>query len=352
MRKGGVDYDLIKQIIESIMVSGESKIIVVDSGGNLVSDIPISTLIRTRIYEQDFEDGTTDTTTYGGATQEVQSEEVYSGSHALKVTIPAGTTAGIETPKVAVSPQQLITFSFVHKEDSNINSVKLIITWYRSGGGVIHTEEKELTLTTEWDIVELTAVAPSRSAYMTIKMEATAGSNDGVVYIDDITMDIKGQILRVDRTGKLRVIDTDLIDEIQSKLDISLSALRDALKPTRSTPEQVLSGQSIAAGDKAEFVVSGAEGYSAVVVTVKATYDSSATNGVRIRWLYSPDGTNYDSEEDAEAQGNYEDLSFSAGATRQRTVLIPIFQNYVKVQVVNLDSSYAVTVDVWKTLIR
>jgi len=55
--------------------------------------------------------------------------------------------------------------------------------------------------------------------------------------------------------------------------DISLSALRDALKPTRAAPEQVLSGQSIAGGETAEFVVSGADGYSAVVVTVKATYD-------------------------------------------------------------------------------
>jgi len=56
--------------------------------------------------------------------------------------------------------------------------------------------------------------------------------------------------------------------------------------------------------------------------------------------------------EDAEAQGNYEDLSFAAGATRVRTILIPLFQPYVKVQVVNLDSSYAVTVDAWKTLLR
>jgi len=134
--------------------------------------------------------------------------------------------------------------------------------------------------------------------------------------------------------------------------DISLSALRDALKPTRAAPEQVLSGQSIAGGETAEFVVSGADGYSAVVVTVKATYDASATAGVRVRWLYSPDNANFDSVEDAEAQGNYEDLSFAAGATRVRTILIPLFQPYVKVQVVNLDSSYAVTVDAWKTLLR
>ena len=124
------------------------------------------------------------------------------------------------------------------------------------------------------------------------------------------------------------------------------------LKPARSTPTQVLTAQTIPAADKAEFIVSSGNGYSAIVVTVKATYDSSATTGVRVRWLYSPDGANFDSVDDAEAQDNYSDLSFSAGATRQRTVLIPLFQPYVKVQIVNLDSSYAVTVDAWKTLLR
>ena len=73
---------------------------------------------------------------------------------------------------------------------------------------------------------------------------------------------------------------------------------------------------------------------------------------MRVRWLYSPDGTNFDSVEDAEAQGNYEDLSFAAGETRQRTVLVPIFLPYVKVQVVNLDTSVSVTVDAWTTLMR
>ena len=135
-------------------------------------------------------------------------------------------------------------------------------------------------------------------------------------------------------------------------LDIKLSEHRDALKPSRSTPTQDLSSQSIAAGGVAEITKSSLDGWSAVVVTVKATYDASATAGVRVRWLYSPDGTNFDSPEDAEDQGNYEDLSFSAGATRQRTVLIPIFQPHVKIQIVNLDSSYAVTVDTWTTLMR
>ena len=139
-----------------------------------------------------------------------------------------------------------------------------------------------------------------------------------------------------------------------ANLDIALSALRDALKPTRALPVQELSSQSIPAGGTAEFTVDAAQtdGFSALVVTAKATYNASATQGVRIRWLYSPNGTSFDTVEDAEAAGNYEDLSFAAGETRIKTILIPLFQPYVKVQVVNLDTSYAVIVDAWRTLMR
>jgi len=144
------------------------------------------------------------------------------------------------------------------------------------------------------------------------------------------------------------------LSSVLSQLDITLSQLRDALRPIRSTPVQQLSSQSIDAGGVAEFTVDASEtdGFSGLVVTVKATYDSSATQGVRVRWVYSPDGTNFDTVEDAEDQNNYEDLTFTAGATRERTILIPIYQPYVKVQVVNLDTSYAVTVDAWSTLMR
>jgi len=123
------------------------------------------------------------------------------------------------------------------------------------------------------------------------------------------------------------------------------------IKGERTEPERVLSAQTIDAASLAEFTVSG-EGYSAVIVTVRATYDASATSGVRVRWLYSSDNTNFDSSADAEDAGNYADLTFSAGATRQRTVLIPLLQKYTKVQIVNQDASKAVVVDVWKALMR
>jgi len=148
---------------------------------------------------------------------------------------------------------------------------------------------------------------------------------------------------------------TDLesrLSGVLDQLDITVSDLRDALKPTRALPVQELSLKSIVAGGVEEFTVSDGDGFSALVVTVKATYNGSATAGVRVRWLYSPDGSTFDSVEDAEAAGNYEDLSFVAGATRIRTILIPLFQPYVKVQIVNLDLSYSVVVDAWRTLMR
>jgi len=158
--------------------------------------------------------------------------------------------------------------------------------------------------------------------------------------------------------SKITKVDTDNVKVVSAvnppNLDIAISALRDALKPTRTTPAQVLTDKIIAAGVAEEFTVDATQtdGFSALVVTVKASYDVNATQGVRVRWRYSPDGVNYDSVEDAEASGNYEDLTFSAGKTRTRTILIPLFMPYVRVQIVNLDSSFSVTVSAWTTLMR
>ncbi len=135
---------------------------------------------------------------------------------------------------------------------------------------------------------------------------------------------------------------------IYDKLEI----VKETLKPTRTSPIQELSSYSLAGGSVVEIDKTNLDTYSAIVVTVRATYDPSATSGVRVRWLYSMDGTNYDSVEDSEAQGNYYDLSFTAGATRQATILIPIFTPYVRIQIVNLDATYAVTIDVWTCLMR
>ena len=131
----------------------------------------------------------------------------------------------------------------------------------------------------------------------------------------------------------------------------SLGLVQAVVISEKTEPEKILSAQSIDASSLSEILIPNG-GYSVAIMAVKASYSSSATAGVRVRWLYSPDNTNFDSPEDAEDQGNYEDLTFSPGAERMRTVLVPLLQKYTKVQIVNLDSAVSVTVDVWKTLMR
>ena len=133
----------------------------------------------------------------------------------------------------------------------------------------------------------------------------------------------------------------------------------DTLKPTRSTPTQDKSAVSIPAGGTENIDKSGLDSYSAIAVTVRATFASGASKGIRIRWLYSPDSSNYDDATSADVEGNYSDLGYDrtgafvgAGKAMQKTVLVPIFAPYVRIQLENLDSANAVTVDVWTTPLR
>ncbi len=167
-------------------------------------DVPISSLVRIRVYEQTFETGTTDTTAEN-CTQEVQSDQVYAGNYSLKVTISAGQTGTITTPARPVSANQRVTFSFAHKEEGDITDVKLIVIWRRSSGGVISTEEFTLTPSTSWQVDSRTVVAPKQAVSMELRMQATAGSSEGYVYLDEMVMDLVGQILRVDGAGNVMV---------------------------------------------------------------------------------------------------------------------------------------------------
>ena len=182
-----------------------------ESGAGVNIDTPLSSLLRVRVYEQGFEDGTSDLSTTN-CTQAVQSTEVYAGNYALDVTIPAGNTGYVETPMRPVSPGQLVTFSFAHKEDANITSVKLVVVWYRENLHEIGTEEYDLTPSTSWQLDSRTVAAPQNATYMALRMQATAGASDGHVYLDSITIDFVGQVLRMDAAGNLKVADTDLLD--------------------------------------------------------------------------------------------------------------------------------------------
>jgi len=188
-----------------------------------------------------------------------------------------------------------------------------------------------------------------------IDNKITKADTDKVKVISEVaydgTNDLKKVSIRDDSVGLAK---ETTLNSILSQLDITLSQLRDALRPIRSTPTQRLSSQSISAGGTTEFTINNTDtdGYTAIALTVKATYDTSATQGLKIRWLYSPDGSNFDTTDGADALGNSHDLTFSAGATVQETIKIPILQPYVKIQLENLDGTYAVTVDAWTATIR
>jgi hypothetical protein len=126
----------------------------------------------------------------------------------------------------------------------------------------------------------------------------------------------------------------------------------EALKPSRSAPTQDLSNYSLAGGATVNIDKSGLDGWSAIALILSIAYNASAATGIRVRWLYSPDGTNFDSPEEADSQGNYYEPTFSAGATRQTTILVPIFTPNVRITTTNKDSTYAHTLNVWTLLMR
>ena len=122
--------------------------------------------------------------------------------------------------------------------------------------------------------------------------------------------------------------------------------------PRFSSATQDLTNYSLAGGGSASVSKQASANESALVATIRVTYATGATAGVRVVWLYSQDGTNFDSPDDAVVQSNYYDLSFAAGATRQATVLIPLFTPYVRILIINKDSTNAATVNLWTLFTR
>jgi len=122
--------------------------------------------------------------------------------------------------------------------------------------------------------------------------------------------------------------------------------------PRFSSATQDLTNYSLAGGGSASVSKQASANESALIATVRVAYASGATAGVRVVWLYSPDGTNFDNVNDAVAQGNYYDLSFAAGGTAQATLLIPLLTPYVQILIINKDSTNAATVNLWTLFIR
>jgi len=123
--------------------------------------------------------------------------------------------------------------------------------------------------------------------------------------------------------------------------------------------EQLLSNYSLAAGGVVDRDLGPITDRTAAIITVRGSFDPSATAGFRLYWLYSPDGSNYDDEVSAEAEGNYTDIGYDsggafvgAGSIMQKTVIAPFVTPYMRLRVKNLDGSYAGSLDLWRTLMR
>ena len=89
-----------------------------------------------------------------------------------------------------------------------------------------------------------------------------------------------------------------------------------------------------------------------MIVTIKASYAADATKGIKVRLLYSPDGINYDSNEDADAAGNYFEPSFSPGTTRQRSEIAAYVSPYVILSIINLDTIRPATISLWTVMVK
>jgi hypothetical protein len=114
-------------------------------------------------------------------------------------------------------------------------------------------------------------------------------------------------------------------------------------------PLLIINVSSIAAGGEAHKDIDTGKIKSAAL-TVSVTYGSGATSGVRVYILASPDNfTTVDSENTTDAF-TYFEPSFTAGATRTRTVNLDLLPRYIRILVRNLDASVATgTVKVWLT---
>ena len=123
------------------------------------------------------------------------------------------------------------------------------------------------------------------------------------------------------------------------------------LKPARKLIDHTVKQQTIAPGSAIEFMMRAVDGWGAVAVVVKVTYSADASAGVKIRWLYSPDGSNFDSPEEADALGNYHVMTYGSNVVRQVTVVVPLLTPFVKIQIFNQDAN-PVVVDVWTIEVR
>jgi len=87
-------------------------------------------------------------------------------------------------------------------------------------------------------------------------------------------------------------------------------------------------------------------GRTGVATILKVAYDPASTAGVRLSFYYSIDGVSWDTDTD-----DVYTHPFGAGQTRQKTYISASLPLYIRIRIENLDTTYAVIVDLWSCFI-
>ncbi|HUV76236.1 MAG TPA: hypothetical protein VMW00_06295 [Dehalococcoidales bacterium] len=128
---------------------------------------------------------------------------------------------------------------------------------------------------------------------------------------------------------------------LPAKCNADGSLCVDTTPGTKTAPE-VLNEATIAAaattviGDCDDIDLS--HGPATLALTVEATYNAAATQGIRVHVLTSYDGVNFDTED-----WSTWEVNFTAGATIRQTSVYNTDPYIVRVLVENLDPAQAVT---------
>jgi len=172
------------------------------------------------------------------------------------------------------------------------------------------------------------------------------------VDVSDRATRLLGVIQNLTQWGGAALTGRDISLDL-ANLDVALSTRASSgdVLPVKDTVQR-LAAASVAPGPPTNIDIGPVANRTGMLVILRCTYDALATAGVRLRYLYSPNGTDFDSPEDADAEGNYFEPTFAAGAARQRSVVIPFLSPYVRLAVTNLDGTYAVTCDLWTVEVK
>jgi len=130
----------------------------------------------------------------------------------------------------------------------------------------------------------------------------------------------------------------DIVGLVKETTLLSVGSERDLAKP--------LSAYSITGGGTKDVDIEIPSKRVGVAILIKATYDAAATTGIRIEIYYSADGVSWDTDTDEKHLH-----PFAAGEARQKTYILASVPTYIRIRIVNLDATYAVTIDLWRVFI-